>query len=765
MLLARSIGRAAIIFFTLSGPVPAIAEPSNGSVVDIRVGVFDNRPVVFLDADNDPAGLAIDVLEEIARHENWRLVYTHHTLPDLLDQLERGDLDLAVSIIPSAERTRRFDLTHESLIDSWAVVYKTRGASITGLLDLKDRRIATLRHGAHTAALTDLLSHFNVSYTPVYLETLDEVLSAVAAQRADAGVVNRLFGAVNGDRYEVDITGIVFNPVHTHYAAHKGAPAGLVAALDRHLKDLKADPQSLYYKSLNRWLVNHGDGPAPFWTSWTMAAFGLLLCAVLSRTWWLRRQVRHRTSELAQRSGQLEREVEQRRIIQERFDEMVFVDTLTGLPNRTSFQDRFPNVLNEADRLSTKVAVLFVDVDRLKTVNDSLGHATGDALIRVAADRLRSHLRTNDSIYRFGGDEFIITLSRIRTVADVETVATRLLMGLKEPIDTGGRMLYLSASMGIALYPDDDGTLEGLLRNADTAMYYAKERGRDRFQMYQRDLTDRVVERLDTQTRLHRALERNEFSLHYQPIIQLSTGTVVGVEALLRWNDPERGMIPPAMFIPHAEENGAIVPIGAWVLAQACTEAVTWQRRGFGRISVAVNVSSRQFQDKGLVTAVERALKSSGLDPSLLALEITEGLLLVATPHVGDTLRALKRLGITMAIDDFGTGYSSLAYLKQFPIDLLKIDRSFVSGIPEKADDTQIASTIIAMAHGLGLTVVAEGIETEQQRRFLLAGECNLGQGYHIAHPMDAGRLQTWLQAHRDAERGQRPMRVQERSA
>jgi len=722
---------ATIIFFLCSGIAPVFGDAVNGNSVDVRVGVFENRPIAFRDADGNAKGLAIDVLEDVARRENWRLTYVYLSLADLLDHLERGDIDLAASLVPNAARMRVLRFNEESLIDNWGIVYKARGAPIVGLLDLKHRRIALTRKSVHSDEFNELLARFNIPYIPIYVDSHGDVLQTIATREADAGVVSRLFGAINADRYDIDVTGIVFNPVYTHFASDKDGDPGMIPAIDRHLRALKADPHSLYYVSLNRWVAGRGARPMPIWITWILAGFTVLLCATLGGAWLLRRQARHA--------------LERSRAIQERFNEAVYLDSLTGLPNRTAFRERFPSIVSDADRSETKIGILFVNIDRLKNVNDSLGHAAGDVLIRTVAERLRGCLRANDSIYRFGGDEFIVSVGRIRTITDVETVATRLLASLKEPIDAGGRMLYVSASMGVALYPDDDRTLEGLLKSADAAMYYAKERGRDRFQLYQRDLTARVVERLDTQTRLHRALERNEFSLHYQPIVELVSGNVVGAEALLRWNDPERGVISPVMFIPHAEESGAIVPIGAWVLARACVEAVAWQQNGFGSIAIAVNVSSRQFEDKHLIVAVEHALRSSGLAPPLLELEITEGVLLATNHHVRETLQELKRLGVRVVIDDFGTGYSSLTYLKQFPIDGLKIDRSFVSGIPDSASDSQIAATIIGMAGGLGLTVVAEGIETQAQLDFLQTHDCGLGQGYHIARPTDAGQFQLWL--------------------
>lgn len=731
---------AAVALFAAAFPGKGFAD---GAERAVRVGVWDNPPIVFRDAAGRHAGIAIDVLEQIARAEGWELVYEHAPWGELLERMERGEIDLLTGIGYSAERARRFVFTGESLIGNWGVVYKGRGLPIASPLDLANRRVAFMRNAIHSDAFADLLRRFQVRFTALYTDSYEDALKAVATGAADAAVVNRVFGTMHAHRYAVDITGIVFNPVYVHYAGHAGT-AGLVARIDGHLARLKAQPDSPYYASLERWLTEH-EVRAPTWLPAAIAGGALALTLVGGGAWLLRMQVQRRTRELALRSNELEAAIEQRREAQERLKHFALYDALTGLPNRASFLERFPVFVAEPERQKSRAAVLFIDIDHLKTVNESLGHAAGDELIRAVAERLRACLRANDSIFRFGGDEFLVAANQIHSIGDAEAVASRLLRSLKQPVDIAGRPVYASASIGIAVYPDDETTVEGLLKCADAAMYHAKEHGRNRYQLYRSGLIDAVVERLDIDTRLRQALERAELTLHYQPIVALADGRVIGTEALIRWNDPEHGLMRPDVFIPHAERSGAIVPVGAWVLSEACRQAIAWHQDSPEPLSVSVNVSARQFQEPNFVGTVEQALVDSGLPPSRLQLEITEGLLLVVNINVADTLHALKRLGVRLSIDDFGTGYSSLAYLKQLPIDVLKIDRSFVAGIPERMDDAQIATTIITMAHGLGLRVVAEGIETERQVHFLREHGCDYGQGYFIARPLPEKEIARWF--------------------
>ena len=454
----------------------------------------------------------------------------------------------------------------------------------------------------------------------------------------------------------------------------------------------------------------------------------------------LERRVDERTAELAHANRDLEAEIAERRIADERIVHMAHHDVLTGLPNRTLLTDRVEQAITRARRSDGKLAVLFLDLDRFKNVNDSLGHSVGDQLLQAVAARLASCLREGDTAARLGGDEFIISLPDVSNGAEAALVAARILDELGKPFTVSGHRLPADVSIGIALYPDDGDCAQTLLRNADTAMYHAKESGRANFQFFSEQMTERVSRRLSTETSLRRALERGELVLHYQPLIELASGRIDGAEALARWPRPDGRLVSPADFIPIAEETGLIVPLGEWALREACTQAKAWQSQQPG-LRIAVNLSARQFRQKHLARMVEQTLRDTGLEPALLELELTEGMLMHHAEETVQTLAQLAEMGVQLAIDDFGTGYSSLSYLKRFPIHTLKIDRSFVKDLSTDPNDAAIVTAIVGMARGLGLGVTAEGVETEAQASFLRSLSCDLAQGFHFGRPMSAADL------------------------
>jgi diguanylate cyclase (GGDEF)-like protein/PAS domain S-box-containing protein len=431
-------------------------------------------------------------------------------------------------------------------------------------------------------------------------------------------------------------------------------------------------------------------------------------------------------------------DITERKQAEEQVRTLAYQDTLTGLPNRLLFHDRLALGIAQAHRHGQRLAVLFVDLDRLKAVNDSIGHAAGDHVIRTVGTRLRAAVREGDTVARLGGDEFILLLPDVGQAVDAAKVADKVLESLREPLLVEGRELVVTASVGISLYPDDGKDAESLVKNADAAMYGAKERGRDTYQIYTKALNASAVEQLALESRFRKALVQDELVLHYQPIVDLATGDLHAVEALLRWRHPELGLIRPADFIPLAEITGLIVPIGLWVLRTACAQARAWQSIGRADLKVAVNLSVRQFQQADLAAQVERALSETGLAASQLVLEITETHAMLDAEATARALYDLRRLGVGLAIDDFGTGYSSLSYLKRFPIDSLKIDTSFIRDIPGDSDDTAIAAAVIQLAHTLKLQVVAEGVETEDQRAFLVSRGCDRAQGHLFCHPLPA---------------------------
>ena len=441
------------------------------------------------------------------------------------------------------------------------------------------------------------------------------------------------------------------------------------------------------------------------------------------------------------------RDVTELKHSERRLKQLAHFDSLTDLPNRVQFIERLEQTMADADRNERLVGVVFLDLDRFKYINDSLGHGKGDILLREVAMRLNGAIRRGDTVARLSGDEFALVLADMGHVNDAVRVAQKILDVFQQPFLVAGHELFVTASLGITLYPFDDRGAEDLLRNADVAMYRAKESGKNNFQFYVAEMTAKATERLSLETDLRSALDRGELSLDYQPIADGKSGCVVGMEALLRWKHPVRGMISPAQFIPLAEETGFIIPIGEWVLRTACEQCRAWQKLGFPSLHVAVNLSARQFHQKDLPASVYQILQETGLSPGSLGLEITEGLVMQQAEASINTLRELVAMDIKISIDDFGTGYSSLSYLKRFPINVLKIDQSFVHDIPGDADDAAIASTIITMAHSLGLKVVAEGVETEEQLSFMCQHGCDAMQGYFFSKPLPADQFESFLKS------------------
>ena len=416
-------------------------------------------------------------------------------------------------------------------------------------------------------------------------------------------------------------------------------------------------------------------------------------------------------------------------------------DSLTNLPNRTLFSDRLTEAIAAAHRYRRKLAVLFLDLDRFKHINDSLGHAVADRLLQSVAQRLHACVRASDTVSRQGGDEFVILLSEVARAQDAAVSAEKILLAVRTPHHIDQHDLHLTASIGIVTYPDDGTDAETLMKNADFAMYHAKDSGRNNYQFFRPDMNERAVERQSLEVDLRLALEERQFVLHYQPKMSLETGAIMGVEALVRWHHPQRGLVPPVQFIPVAEECGVIVPIGRWVLREACRQTRAWMDAGLPRISIAVNVSTVELREKDFVAAVRAILTETGLEPRFLELELTETFLMQDAKATAAVLQALKDLGVNLALDDFGTGYSSLSHLKRFPIDTLKIDQSFVRDLATDADDASIVSAVISMGENLHIRVVAEGVETREQLTFLQEHSCPEGQGYYFSRPVVAGQL------------------------
>ena len=438
----------------------------------------------------------------------------------------------------------------------------------------------------------------------------------------------------------------------------------------------------------------------------------------------------------------------QRKQAEDQIQYLATHDGLTSLPNRVMFSQLLNVAIQSARRYKRNLAVLFIDLDRFKLINDTLGHEAGDKLLQEIAARFTECLRESDVVARLGGDEFVVLLQEVGEAEQVATVARKILSAAIKPVVLVGQECRVTASIGICLYPGDAQDELSLMKNADIAMYLAKEEGKNNFQFYSENIKVQSLERLTLETSLRRALERDEFFLHYQAKLDFKTNQITGVEALLRWQHPDLGLVSPVQIIPVAEETGLIVPIGRWVLQTACAQNVAWQREGLPPVCMAVNLSARQFADEDLLKDIVAALEHSGMKPELLELELTESMVMQSPERVTKLLAAIKKMGVRIAIDDFGVGYSSLAHIKRFPIDTLKVDRSFIRDLAGNAEDRAITEAIIAMGKTLSLTVVAEGVETQEQQTFLLSHGCDAMQGYYFSRPVPQEQFASFLRQH-----------------
>jgi diguanylate cyclase (GGDEF)-like protein len=813
---------------------------------DVRVGIYDNAPKIHVDTAGRPAGLFVELIDEIARQEDWKLRYVGCEWARCLEMLSAGDIDLMPDVAFSEERYARFDFHRIAVTHSWSVILYHPRNPILALPDLEGSRIAILRGAIQEKELEKILWGMDIGHTLIFADTLTDAFDLVVRDEADAVVSNSFFANLNSQRHGLRESPIVFNPASLYFATAKDRNGNLLERIDHYLSQWRYDSESLYFDALRRtmaappgqaipgallWLLIAGaclllisavvgvilrwqvgqrtaelqntthrlnhllnasptllyqleyrDGrTTPVWVSDNIKSlFGFEPAQVFEPGWWIRQlHPEDRDSALA-RLAQIQRQqnlVHEYRIydgtgrIRHIRDEMRFIpdtggrndeiigswsdlteaheqaerlafltnfDPLTHLPNRLLLRDRLTQAIHQARREGTSLSVLVIDLDRFKNINDTLGHPVGDHILRATAAKIGEALRPGDTLARLGGDEFVMLMQHEAGVTTATQMARTLLQSFSRPLIADEHQLVITASIGISTFPTDGEDGDTLLKNAELALYEAKNQGRNDFRFFASSLSVGVLEQLVMENALRDAIKREELVLHYQPQYNLTTGALVGVEALVRWRHPDIGLVPPGQFIPLAEETGIIGEIGVWVLHEACRQAIAWQSEGFAVPRIAVNLSVQQLQGDVLARQVAEALRETGLEPGRLELEVTESTIMREPESATATLASLRTLGVKLAIDDFGTGYSSLAYLKRLPLDRLKIDKSFVKDIGHDASDEAISRAVIGLARSLGLETVAEGIERAEQAEFLRREGCDIGQGYLYSRPQPA---------------------------
>ncbi len=709
----------------------SIATGADNPPSSIKVAVYQNAPKIFFDQQGRADGFFIDLLKEIAAREDWTLDYVACEWRLCLKKLEQGEIDLLPDVAYSDQRAQLFQFGREVVLSSWSVVYVRAERELPSLNDLQGKSLAVVKDSIQYQAIRERAQHLGIKLKFEEVDRFEDVFRLVKSGWVDAGLVNTYFGRRYGRKFQLKNTNILIYPSLLSFAAPKGQVA-VLDVIDSHLVEYKSDIDSVYYELVRHWLMPLEKEPfIPGWLIWLLLILSMmgLLSVAAAATFHL--LVRRRTAQLQQETVRLEH--------------LANHDPLTSLPNRKLFFTRLKEYLEQAGQQHTQLAVLYIDLDQFKQVNDSYGHAVGDGVLGEIASRLETRVRDGDIIARLGGDEFAVVMQSVTSSDQILSCLQSLHGVFQEPVLAQDQPFVLSASIGISLFPEDGEDAYMLLRNADTAMFKAKEAGRGTFQFYTEEMTRNAREQARMESQLRVAIEAHQLTLHYQPKICLKTGALVGFEALVRWNHPQQGMMPPNEFIPLAEESGLILPMGEWVLQTACRQVAQWYREGLNPGVMAVNVAARQLQDYALLDVVKKALRETGCQSAWLEIELTESSIMTQTRQAIAVMNELCELGVKLAIDDFGTGYSSLAYLRQLPIDKLKIDRSFVMNVAENVDDVAIVRAVTVLGKTLNLEVIAEGVETAAQEALLREEGCDVVQGYYYSKALPADEAKNFL--------------------
>jgi diguanylate cyclase (GGDEF)-like protein/PAS domain S-box-containing protein len=855
---------AIFLIVVLAPQAMAQSEPRT-----LRVGLYDNAPKIYRDADGKAQGFWPELMRTLAERNGWQLEWVSGTWSEHMTALAEGRLDIMPDVAKNPERSQRFLFNQEVALVSWSRIYAADPDTET-LPDLTDKRVAVLSGSINYRGedgIAELLAGFQIPVTFVEKDSYEAVFQAVRDGEADAGVTNKDFGNLNEARYGLHQTPIIFGPAALYFALPRNTvnSDGLRQQIDRSLAELKQDNNSEYYTILDQTLGVRPDAAAlPEWLLPASMGAGLAVFLLMLGNLVLKRRVRKHEQALASETrlktaaeeALANREIQLRslvdhspssifiknlageyEVINPHFekllgmeqkdilgktddqlfsadeynalkdnDAMVIAETksfcfeetltlgerahvflttkfplfdlngaitglcgialditqqkehqaeihflahhdmLTRLPNRRRLEEFVQMSIDECRETGQSFALAFIDLTRFKSINDSLGHAAGDRLLQVISQRIRESLRTDDFVARVGGDEFVIILKNVRSNEDLEEVLQKITRVFEQPVSLNEKDVRVGVSVGTALFPQDAESPDTLMRNADTAMYHAKTDGGDvRTRQYFPELTEAARQRFEMEEALRAALDNDEFHLVYQPQIDLASGRMAAVEALVRWQRPGHGMVSPGEFIPVAEAAGLINELDNWVLNEACRQARAWSDAGlqFGRISV--NLSAIELSGEHLADRILAAIRHHDILADHLGIEVTESMLMENIGDVYERLRALSEAGVFIAIDDFGTGYSSLSYLKRLTVNELKIDKSFIDDLPDQDYDRAICETIIQMGRHLGLEVIAEGVETQQQADYLLTQGCQRAQGYWFARPLPAVDLEEWL--------------------
>ncbi len=698
----------------------ALAEP-------LRVGVYHNPPKLMLN-DQQPGGILGDLLLAMADREGWQLEVHPCSWQACLAALEAGELDLLPDVAWTTTRAEVLAFHREPVLHSWSQVYQRPGLSLDAVVDLDGRRLAVLEGSIQSEFLHQLTDSFGVTPTLLEVSSFEEGFAAVRRGQADAAVANRHYGDWQANAQGLEVTPIMFQPAGLFYAAPAGEGEALLARIDHYLELWKPDARSPYHQALAGWNVRSDDRfhvPPLLW--WGLSGLLLLLALSAGTSLLLRRRVRARTAQYQEAQAHSHR--------------LAHYSPVTGLPNRGRLLAQLQQILAAQQRPESRGkpgALLLLNLDRFKLINDLHSHEQGDRLLLRVAEALEQRLAESGFLAHLGSDEFAILIEDLdgpmaAAAHRVERLAEALLDAVSALPPCQGTP-RTTASIGMTLFADGQPDAGSLIQQVDLALTRAKAAGGATLRFFSEEIQSEVVERVRMEQALQQALAHHELTLHYQPQMD-ANGHCIGVEGLLRWQHPQRGMVPPVAFIPLAEQTRLILPIGHWVLRSACKLLADWAGTAKARLRVAVNVSAVQFHEPDFVARLEALLEETGAPAERLTLEVTESLLLEDPERVRGTLTELRALGIRLALDDFGTGYSSLSYLKRLPLDELKIDRSFVMGVPDDAADTAIVETILTLAASLGLEVIAEGVESAEQRDWLASRGCRLFQGYHFHRP------------------------------